>query len=86
MQVVLGATGRASTTYISRKRLNEGRLVLLLSGVGKLVAVGAGKADVLVPSAPPFSPMRPHGPLYLVKGFKEDKKSHQGPRAESWIT
>ena len=40
---------------------------LLLSGEGELVAVGPGKAEVLVSSAAQFSPK------YLVKGFKEDK-------------
>lgn len=82
---MLKATRRVSTTYTSRRRLNEESVGLLLSGVGELVAVDTGKAEVLVPPAPQFSPMRPHRPLYLVKGFKKDKKSHQGPRTESWI-
>lgn len=80
MEVVLRATRRVSTTYTSRKRLNEESVGLLLSGVSELVAVGTGKAEVLVPPAPQFSPIRPHRPLYLVEGFKEDKNSHQEPR------
>lgn len=34
---------------------------LLLSGVGELVAVGTGKAEVPVPR---FLPVRPHRPLF----------------------
>lgn len=84
--MVLRATRRIFTTYASRKSLNEESVGLLLSGVGELVAVDAGKAEVLVPPAPQCSPMRPHRPLYLVKGFKEGKKSHRGPSTESQIT
>lgn len=80
MQVVLWATRRVSTTYSSRKRLNEESLGLLLGEVGELLAVGTGKAEVLVPPLPQFSPMRPHRPLYLVKGFKEDKEVSPGAK------
>lgn len=47
------------------------------------MAMGTGKPDVLVPPMPQSPPMRPHRPLYLMKGLKKDKEL--GMRTKSGI-
>lgn len=47
--------------------------------------MGTGTVEVLVPSALPFSSVRSHKLLYLVKEFREGKKSLLG-HGMSWIT
>lgn len=47
--------------------------------------MGTGTVEVLVPSALPFSSVRSHKLLYLVKEFREGKKSLLGHKM-SWIT
>lgn len=60
------------------------RKVWICCWVGQ-AAVGTGKVEVLVPCALLFSSVRSHKLLYLVKEFREGKKSVLG-HGLSWIT